>query len=97
MHCHSIREVLQHCYLVSLSMYSAPEGSHNATSHFRRDFYKILGVGRNANKNQIKKAYRKLAKEMHPDRNPDDPDANNKFQDLGAAYETLSDEDKRKM
>ena len=64
---------------------------------FRRDFYKILGVGRNANKNQIKKAYRKLAKEMHPDRNPDDPDANTKFQDLGAAYETLSDEDKRKM
>ena len=64
---------------------------------FRRDFYKILGVGRNANKNQIKKAYRKLAKEMHPDRNPDDPEANTKFQDLGAAYETLSDEDKRKM
>jgi len=54
-------------------------------------------VGRNANKNQIKKAYRKLAKEMHPDRNPDDPDANTKFQDLGAAYETLSDEDKRKI
>ena len=54
-------------------------------------------MGRNANKNQIKKAYRKLAKEMHPDRNPDDPDANTKFQDLGAAYETLSDEDKRKM
>ena len=69
----------------------------NVSYHSRRDFYKILGVGRNANKNQIKKAYRKLAKEMHPDRNPDDPDANNKFQDLGAAYETLSDEDKRKM
>ena len=80
-------------------MYSAPECSLTIVtmSHFRRDFYKILGVGRNANKNQIKKAYRKLAKEMHPDRNPDDPDANNKFQDLGAAYETLSDEDKRKM
>ncbi len=41
--------------------------------------------------------FRKLAKEMHPDRNPDDPDANSKFQDLGAAYEALSDDDKRKL
>ena len=64
---------------------------------FRRDFYKILGVSRNANTNQIKKAYRKLAKEHHPDRNPDDPNANEKFQDLGAAYEALSDPDKRKL
>jgi len=62
-----------------------------------RDFYKILGVSRNANTNQIKKAYRKLAKEQHPDRNPDDPNANEKFQDLGAAYEALSDPDKRKL
>lgn len=62
-----------------------------------RDFYKILGVNRGANTNQIKKAYRKLAKEMHPDRNPDDPTANERFQDLGAAYEALSDPDKRKL
>lgn len=60
-----------------------------------RDFYGILGVSRRATKNEIKKAYRKLAKEMHPDKNRDDPDANQKFQDLGAAYETLSDQDKR--
>lgn len=52
-----------------------------------RDFYKILGVAKNANTNQIKKAYRKLAKELHPDRNQDDPVAQEKFQDLGAAYE----------
>lgn len=52
-----------------------------------RDFYKILGVPRNANLNQIKKAYRKLAKELHPDKNADDPEANEKFQDIGAAYE----------
>lgn len=52
-----------------------------------RDFYKILGVPRNANSNQIKKAYRKLAKELHPDKNPDDEIAHEKFQDLGAAYE----------
>lgn len=62
-----------------------------------RDFYKILGVARNANTNQIKKAYRKLAKELHPDRNQDDPIAQEKFQDLGAAYEVLSDPQKKKV
>ena len=50
---------------------------------FSRDYYNILGVGRSASTNQIKKAYRRLAKEMHPDRNPDDPSANERFQDLG--------------
>ncbi|XP_055547823.1 dnaJ homolog shv [Wyeomyia smithii] len=62
-----------------------------------RDFYKILGLRKTASKNEIKKAYRKLAKELHPDKNQDDPDASQKFQDLGAAYEVLSDEDKRKL
>lgn len=62
-----------------------------------RDFYKILGVGRSASTNQIKKAYRKQAKELHPDRNPDDPKANEKFQELGLAYETLSDPEKREL
>merc|ERR1719249_220304 len=62
-----------------------------------RDFYGILGIGKRATTNEIKKAYRKLAKEMHPDKNRDDPDANQKFQDLGAAYETLSDAEKRKI
>lgn len=52
-----------------------------------RDFYKILDVPRNANANQIKKAYRKLAKELHPDKNAGDSLAQEKFQDLGAAYE----------
>lgn len=52
-----------------------------------RDFYKILNVPRNANINQIKKAYRKLAKELHPDKQGDNPLAQEKFQDLGAAYE----------
>lgn len=63
----------------------------------RRDYYGILGVGRQASTNQIKKAYRRLAKEMHPDRNQDDPTANERFQDLGAAYEALSDPEKRKL
>lgn len=62
-----------------------------------RDFYKILGVPRNANINQIKKAYRKLAKELHPDKHPDDQLAHEKFQDIGAAYECLSDDEKRKI
>lgn len=62
-----------------------------------RDFYKILGVSRRADTNQIKKAYRKLAKELHPDKNPDDPEADEKFKDLGVAYETLKDPDLRKI
>lgn len=62
-----------------------------------RDFYQILGIRKNAAKNEIKKAYRKLAKELHPDKNQDDPEASQKFQDLGAAYEVLSDDDKRKL
>uniref|UniRef100_A0A0K0FI97 DnaJ homolog dnj-20 n=1 Tax=Strongyloides venezuelensis TaxID=75913 RepID=A0A0K0FI97_STRVS len=62
-----------------------------------RDFYKILGVSRNANQKQIKKAYRKLARELHPDRNRGDNQANEKFQDLGAAYECLSDPKKRSI
>jgi len=62
-----------------------------------RDFYKILGVSRRADTNTIKKAYRKLAREMHPDKNPDDPNASEKFQDLGIAYETLKDPDTRKI
>ncbi|KAG7231791.1 hypothetical protein INR49_009990 [Caranx melampygus] len=62
-----------------------------------RDFYKILGVGKTASVRDIKKAYRKLALQLHPDRNPDDPKAQDKFADLGAAYEVLSDEEKRKQ
>ena len=52
-----------------------------------RDFYKILNVPKNANSHTIKKAYRKLAKELHPDRNKEDANAQEKFQDLVMAYE----------
>lgn len=62
-----------------------------------RDFYKILGVKRDASAAEIKKAYRKLAKELHPDRNPDDPAAEDRFKDVSYAYGVLSDEDKKKL
>lgn len=62
-----------------------------------RDFYKILGVPRNANKYTIKKAYRKLAKELHPDKNKEDPQAQEKFQDIAMAYEVLNDDETRKI
>ncbi|XP_074659699.1 dnaJ homolog subfamily B member 11-like [Tubulanus polymorphus] len=61
-----------------------------------RDFYGILRVSRSATKNQIKKAYRKLAKELHPDVNQDQ-EAGERFQDLAAAYEVLSDDEKRRI
>jgi len=60
-----------------------------------RDFYKILGVRKDATEREVKKAYRKLAMKWHPDKNKEDPKAVEKFQDLGAAYEVLSDKEKR--
>jgi DnaJ family protein C protein 7 len=57
----------------------------------RKDYYKILGIEKDADENQIKKAYRKAAIVHHPDKNPDDPKAAERFQDIGEAYETLSD------
>lgn len=52
-----------------------------------RDFYDILNVDRDADTSEIKSAYRKLAKKVHPDKNPDDPDAAARFQDLTDAYQ----------
>jgi DnaJ family protein C protein 7 len=57
----------------------------------RKDYYKIIGVDKDADENQIKKAYRKAAIIHHPDKNPDDEDAAERFKDIGEAYETLSD------
>ncbi|PSK38154.1 DnaJ subfamily C member 7 [Elsinoe australis] len=61
----------------------------------RKDYYKILGVEKDAGDNEIKKAYRKLAIVHHPDKNPDDESAAERFKDIGEAYETLSDSEKR--
>ncbi|HRR73553.1 MAG TPA: molecular chaperone DnaJ [Myxococcota bacterium] len=62
-----------------------------------RDFYAILGVSRQADKEELKKAYRKLAVQYHPDRNPDNPDAAAKFREVAEAYDVLSDDQKRQI
>lgn len=60
------------------------------------DYYKILGVDKKASENDIKNAYRKLARKYHPDLNPDDKEANKKFQQINEANEVLADPEKRK-
>src|SRR5256885_11212660 len=61
----------------------------------KRDYYEVLGVERSATDEEVKRAYRKLAVKFHPDKNPDDPHAEEKFKELGEAYDVLMDPDKR--
>ncbi|MBO6054493.1 MAG: molecular chaperone DnaJ [Oscillospiraceae bacterium] len=61
----------------------------------KRDYYEVLGLEKGASEDEIKRAYRKLAKKYHPDMNPDDKDAEAKFKEVGEAYEVLSDPDKK--
>ena len=61
----------------------------------KRDYYEVLGVSKNATESEIKKSYRKLALKYHPDKNPDDSEAEDKFKEAAEAYEILSDQDKR--
>ena len=61
----------------------------------KRDYYEVLGLQKGASEDEIKKAYRKLAKEYHPDLHPGDKEAEAKFKEVGEAYEVLSDADKR--
>ncbi|MFU8813794.1 MAG: molecular chaperone DnaJ [Pseudomonadales bacterium] len=61
----------------------------------KRDYYDVLGVGREAGEAEIKKAYRRLAMKLHPDRNPEDPSAADRFREASEAYEVLADAEKR--
>jgi len=61
----------------------------------KRDYYEVLAVSRTATEEEVKRAYRKLAVKYHPDKNPDDPHAEEKFKELGEAYDVLMDADKR--
>ena len=63
----------------------------------KRDYYDVLGVGRNADAKEIKRAYRKLAKKYHPDMNPGDKNAEQKFKEITEAYNILSDDEKKKL
>ena len=61
----------------------------------KRDYYEVLGVSKSASPEDIKKAYRKLAKQFHPDTNKEDEQAEHKFKEINEAYQILSDEQKR--
>lgn len=63
----------------------------------KRDYYEVLGVGKSTPKDEIKKAYRKIAVKYHPDKNPDNPEAEEKFKEAAEAYEILSDDQKRQQ
>ena len=63
----------------------------------KRDYYEVLGVPKNADEKKIKQAYRKLAKKYHPDTNPGDKQAEQKFKEVSEAYDVLSDKEKRKL
>jgi len=73
------------------------ERAKSLPSNVKRDYYDVLGVQRGATDQEIKSAYRKLALQYHPDRNPNNPDAEEKFKECSEAYAVLADAEKRSM
>ena len=63
----------------------------------KRDYYEVLGLKKGATEDEIKKAFRKMAMKYHPDRNPDDKEAEEKFKEVNEAYTILSDPDKKRL
>jgi molecular chaperone DnaJ len=62
-----------------------------------RDYYEVLGVSKTSSEDEIKKSYRRVALQYHPDRNPDDPTAEEKFKEASEAYDVLHDSEKRSI
>lgn len=69
----------------------------NVGGNEEKDYYELLGVEKTADSREIRKAFKKMAITMHPDKNPDDPEAQEKFLNLKLAYETLKDQETRKQ
>jgi len=67
------------------------------TNNHKRDYYEVLGVSRQSSEEEIKKAYRKMALQYHPDRNPGDKEAEERFKEAAEAYEVLHDAQKREL
>jgi DnaJ-class molecular chaperone len=93
LHCH--RFDLQRCTRAAVGRLSFAEMAVKTASNMAEDYYKILGVERDASGEEITKAYRKLARKHHPDLNPDDKSAKKRFQEIQAAYDCLNDPAKR--
>ena len=80
-----------------LSTYSVVQAfGRNRQEEPSRDFYKILGIKRSANDKEIKRAFKKMSLKNHPDKNPNDEEALNRYQDISAAYTVLGDQEKRR-